>query len=97
MGLLEIGALLLLLMLLMLSGGVWIAMTLAIVGWVGQAFFTNTLPGKNLFSAFWETTASWELAALPLFIWMGEILYRTRLSEQMFDGLSPWLSRIPGR
>ena len=67
MGLLEIGGLLLFLMLLMLSGGVWIAMTLAIVGWVGQAFFTNTLPGKNLFSAFWETAASWELAALPLF------------------------------
>jgi len=88
---------LLLLMLLMLSGGVWIAMTLAIVGWVGQAFFTTTLPGKNLFSSFWETAASWELAALPLFIWMGEILYRTRLSEQMFDGLSPWLSRVPGR
>jgi tripartite ATP-independent transporter DctM subunit len=97
MGMLEIGGLLLLLMLLMLGGGVWIAMTLAIVGWVGQAFFTNTLPGKNLFSAFWETAASWELAALPLFIWMGEILYRTRLSEQMFDGLSPWLSRVPGR
>jgi tripartite ATP-independent transporter DctM subunit len=97
MGLLEIGGLLLFLMLLMLSGGVWIAMTLAIVGWVGQAFFTTTQPGKNLFSAFWETTASWELAALPLFIWMGEILYRTKLSEQMFDGLSPWLSRIPGR
>ena len=97
MGLLEIGALLLFILLLMLSGGVWIAMTLAIVGWVGQAFFTSTLPGKNLFTAFWETTASWELAALPLFIWMGEILYRTRLSEQMFDGLSPWLSRIPGR
>ncbi|PHM21260.1 MAG: C4-dicarboxylate ABC transporter permease [Curvibacter sp. PD_MW3] len=97
MGLLEIGALLLLLMLLMLSGGVWIAMTLAIVGWVGQAFFTSTQPGMNLFSSFWETTASWELAALPLFIWMGEILYRTKLSEQMFDGLSPWLSRVPGR
>ncbi|WP_137920461.1 TRAP transporter large permease subunit [Hydrogenophaga sp. 2FB] len=97
MGLLEIGALLLFIMLLMLGGGVWIAMTLAIVGWVGQAFFTTTLPGKNLFTAFWETTASWELAALPLFIWMGEILYRTRLSEQMFDGLSPWLSRVPGR
>jgi len=97
MGLLEIGGLLLFLMLLMLCGGVWIAMTLAIVGWVGQAFFTNTLPGKNLFSSFWETSASWELAALPMFIWMGEILYRTKLSEQMFDGLSPWLSKVPGR
>ena len=97
MDVLAIGALLLIIMLLLLSGGVWIAMTLAIVGWVGQAFFTTTRPGANLVSAFWETNASWELAALPLFIWMGEILFRTRLSEQMFSGLSPWLSRIPGR
>jgi tripartite ATP-independent transporter DctM subunit len=97
MDVLSIGALLLLIMLLLLSGGVWIAMTLAIVGWVGQAFFTNTMPGKNLFSAFWESNASWELAALPLFIWMGEILFRTKLSENMFEGLRPWLNRIPGR
>ncbi len=97
MDVLSIGALLLLIMLLLLSGGVWIAMTLAIVGWVGQAFFTTTMPGKNLFSAFWESNASWELAALPLFIWMGEILFRTKLSEEMFEGLRPWLNRIPGR
>jgi tripartite ATP-independent transporter DctM subunit len=97
MDVLSIGALLMLVMLLLLSGGVWIAMTLAIVGWVGQAFFTNTMPGKNLFSAFWESNASWELAALPLFIWMGEILFRTKLSENMFEGLRPWLNRIPGR
>ncbi len=71
---------------------VWIAMTLAIVGWIGQAFFTNTLPGKNLFSAFWGSNASWELAALPLFIWMGEILFRTLLSEQMFRRPAPWLN-----
>jgi len=92
-----VGGALLLLMLLLLSGGVWIAMTLAICGWVGQAFFTTTQPGKNLFSAFWESNASWELAALPLFIWMGEILFRSKLSEEMFEGLAPWLSRIPGR
>jgi tripartite ATP-independent transporter DctM subunit len=97
MDVLSIGALLLFIMLLLLGGGVWIAMTLAIVGWVGQAFFTTTQPGKNLFSAFWESTASWELAALPLFIWMGEILFRTKLSEEMFEGLRPWLNRIPGR
>ena len=84
-------------MLLLLSGGVWIAMTLAICGWVGQAFFTSTQPGKNLFSAFWESNASWELAALPLFIWMGEILFRTRLSQDMFKGLAPWMQALPGR
>jgi tripartite ATP-independent transporter DctM subunit len=91
------GAILLVLMLVMLAGGVWIAMTLAICGWVGQAFFTNSQPGLNLFSAFWESNASWELAALPLFIWMGEILFRTKLSEEMFSGLAPWLNRVPGR
>ena len=94
---LVVGAILLVLMLFLLAGGVWIAMTLAICGWVGQAFFTTTEPGKNLFSAFWESNASWELAALPLFIWMGEILFRTRLSEEMFEGLAPWLNLIPGR
>ena len=94
---LAIGALLLFLMFLLLSGGVWIAMTLAICGWVGQAFFTSTSPGNNLFSSFWESNSSWELAALPLFIWMGEILFRSKLSEEMFEGLSPWLNRIPGR
>ena len=97
MDILLVGGLLLLIMMMLLTGGVWIAMTLAICGWVGQAFFTTTSPGNNLFSAFWESNASWELAALPLFIWMGEILFRTRLSEEMFEGLSPWLNRVPGR
>jgi len=95
--LIEIAGLLLIVMLLLLAGGVWIAMTLAICGWIGLAFFTNTLPGKNLFTAFWGSNASWTLAALPMFIWMGEILFRTRLSEEMFEGLAPWLRRIPGR
>jgi tripartite ATP-independent transporter DctM subunit len=97
MDILLIGGGLLLIMLLLLAGGVWIAMTLAICGWIGQAFFTSTQPGSNLFSAFWESNASWELAALPLFIWMGEILFRTKLSQEMFEGLRPWLNRVPGR
>jgi tripartite ATP-independent transporter DctM subunit len=97
MSLIEIAGVLLLIMMLFLSGGVWIAMTLAIVGWIGMALFTNTLPGLNLFTAFWGTNASMTLAALPMFIWMGEILFRTKLSQEMFDGLAPWLNRVPGR
>jgi len=97
MDILVVGGILLVLMMVLLAGGVWIAMTLAICGWVGQAFFTTTEPGKNLFSSFWESNASWELAALPMFIWMGEILFRTKLSEQMFEGLAPWLNKVPGR
>jgi len=96
----AVGSFLLLTLLVLLTGGVWIAIALAIVGWIGMVLFTGIPPvvwGKNLFSAFWESNASWELAALPLFIWMGEILFRTRLSEEMFEGLAPWLSRVPGR
>src|SRR5688572_22798150 len=92
-----VGAVLLGLLGVVLCAGVWIGMSLGLVGWIGLAGFTDTSPGRNLFSAFWESNASWELAALPLFIWMGEILFRTRLSEQMFEGLAPWLQRIPGR
>jgi tripartite ATP-independent transporter DctM subunit len=97
MSLVEIAGLLLFVMLLLLAGGVWIAMTLAIVGFIGLTFFTNTLPGKNIFTAFWGSNSSWTLAALPMFIWMGEILFRTKLSEEMFEGLAPWLRNIPGR
>ncbi|MGE0799121.1 MAG: TRAP transporter large permease [Lautropia sp.] len=100
MSVVEVGSFLLIVMLILLTGGIWIAVTLALVGWIGMVLFTNIPPavwGKNLFSALWDSNASWELAALPLFIWMGEILFRTRLSEEMFEGLSPLLSRVPGR
>ena len=85
------------LLLVLLAGGVWIAIALAAVAWFGLQFFTGTPPEVNLFQAFWGSSASWTLAALPLFVWMGEILYRTRLSEEMFEGLSPWLGWLPGR
>jgi len=97
MDILVVGGILLVLMMVLLAGGVWIAMTLAICGWVGQEFSTTTETGKNLFSSFWESNASWELAALPMFIWMGEILFRSKLSEEMFEGLAPWLNKVPGR
>ena len=94
---LGIAAALAVLLLAFLAGGVWIAIALAAVAGIGLALFTSTPPDVNLFQAFWGTTASWNLAALPLFVWMGEILYRTRLSDEMFEGLSPWLGWLPGR
>ncbi len=100
MSLVGIGGLLLLVMMALLASGVWIAVSLALTGGIGMALFTSLpleVTAKNLFTAFWGATASWELAALPLFIWMGEILFRTKLSEQMFTGLAPWLNRVPGR
>src|SRR3954462_5409970 len=93
---LESGLVLLGLLLVLLMGGVWIAISLAAVAWFGLQFFTSTPPDVNLFQSFWGSSASWTLAALPLFVWMGEILFRTKLSEEMFEGLAPWLGWLPG-
>jgi tripartite ATP-independent transporter DctM subunit len=84
-------------LLVLLAGGVWIAVAMGAVAWMGLQFFTTSPPEVNLFQSFWGSNASWTLAALPLFVWMGEILFRTRLSDEMFEGLSPWLGWLPGR
>ncbi len=98
MELLTISALLLAVLVVMLAGGVWIAISLLAVGWVGMLFVPGVpSPGNVLATKIWSNAASWELAALPLFIWMGEILFRTKLSEEMFRGLAPWLNWLPGR
>src|SRR3954453_11139787 len=96
MDLLTLALLLLVLLCLLLGTGLWIAMSLAAVGYVAMAM-VHPSPGTFLASAFWEATGSWTLAALPMFVWMGEILFRTKLSEEFFNGLSPWVRRIPGR
>jgi len=92
-----IAAVLFTLLVVLLAGGLWIAMAMAAVAWLGLQFFTTSPPEVNLFQSFWGSSASWTLAALPLFVWMGEILFRTRLSDEMFEGLSPWLGWLPGR
>ncbi|HVL34183.1 MAG TPA: TRAP transporter large permease subunit [Burkholderiales bacterium] len=97
MGTLAIAAVLLALLVALLAGGLWIAMAMSIVAWAGLQFFTSSPPEVSLFQSFWGSSASWTLAALPLFVWMGEILFRTRLSEEMFAGLAPWLGWLPGR
>lgn len=84
-------------MMLMLASGIWIALALCLTAWIGVVFFTGASGAATLFVSMWSSTASWELASLPLFIWMGEILFRTRLSEEMFKGLAPWLTWLPGR
>ena len=84
-------------MLALLAGGLWIGMAMSAVAWFGLQFFTSSPPEVNLFQSFWSSSASWSLAALPLFVWMGEILFRTKLSEEMFAGLSPWVTWLPGR
>ena len=92
----SIIALFLFVLFLLLGTGVWVALALMGVAWVGMILFTTRPVGDVMLTTIWSSSSSWTLTALPLFIWMGEILYRTRLSEDMFRGLSPWMARLPG-
>ncbi len=82
---------------LLLGTGVWVGLALMGVAWVGVELFTSRPAGDAMITAIWTTSSSWTLTALPMFIWMGEILYRTRLSEDMFRGLAPWMAPLPGK
>lgn len=84
-------------MLVLLTTGVWVALSLLGVGLIGMLVFTTAPAGKVMATTIWGASGSWALTALPLFIWMAEILFRTRLSDDIFSGLAPWLTRIPGR
>ncbi|TVU91954.1 TRAP transporter large permease [Vreelandella titanicae] len=81
----------------LLGSGVWIAFALIGTAWIALEFFSSFSPGSILASDFWGASYGWDLTALPMFIWMGEILFRSGLADNMFRGLSPWLNRLPGR
>jgi len=83
-------------MLALLASGLWVAPALLTVGFIALEFFSPAPAGSLLATTVWDASWNWALTALPLFVWMGEILFRTRLSSDMFNGLAPWLSRLPG-
>ena len=80
----------------LLGSSVWVGLSLIGVAWIRIELFTSRPAGDAMITTIWTGASSWTLTALPLFIWMGEILYRTRLSEDMFKGLSPWMRWLPG-
>ena len=92
----QLIAIFLFVLFLLLGSGVWVGLALMGVAFVGMELFTSRPAGDTMLTTIWTASSSWTLTALPLFIWMGEILYRTRLSEDMFRGLSPWMARLPG-
>ena len=94
---LAITAALLLSLLLILGSGVWVGLTLTGVAWLAVTLFSSRPAGDAMAVTVWGSSSSWTLTALPLFVWMGEILFRTRLSQDMFKGLAPWVQTLPGR
>jgi tripartite ATP-independent transporter DctM subunit len=94
---LAVTALLIASLFLILGSGVWIGLTLSGVAWIGMQLFSSRPAGDAMAVTIWGSASSWTLTALPLFVWMGEILFRTRLSQDMFRGLAPWMQSLPGR
>ncbi|MDO8386542.1 MAG: TRAP transporter large permease subunit [Polaromonas sp.] len=80
-----------------LGSGLWIGLSLLAVALLGMELLTARPAGDSMMLTIWGSTSSWTLTALPLFLWMGEILFRSKLSDSMFKGLAPWLDRLPGR
>ena len=83
-------------LLFFLGTGVWVAISMISVSAIGMMLFTSRPVGDAMATIIWGTSSSWTLTALPLFVWMGEILFRTKLSKNLFEGLSPWMQRLPG-
>jgi C4-dicarboxylate transporter DctM subunit len=83
-------------LLFFLGSGIWVALSMIGVSAIGMMLFTSRPVGDAMATTIWGTSSSWTLTALPLFVWMGEILFRTKLSENLFKGLSPWMQRLPG-
>ncbi len=83
-------------LLFFLGTGVWVALSMVGVSAIGMILFTSRPVGDAMATTIWGTSSSWTLTALPLFVWMGEILFRTKLSENLFKGLSPWMQKLPG-
>ena len=83
-------------LLFFLGSGIWVALSMIGVSAVGMMLFTSRPVGDAMATTIWGTSSSWTLTALPLFVWMGEILFRTKLSENLFKGLSPWMQKLPG-
>ena len=84
------------LLLFFLGSGIWVGISMIGVSTIGMIMFTSRPVGDAMATTMWSMASSWSLTALPLFVWMGEILFRTKLSENLFRGLSPWLSKLPG-
>ena len=83
-------------LLIFLGSGIWVALSMVGVSAIGMMLFTSRPVGDAMATTIWGTSSSWTLTALPLFVWMGEILFRTKLSENLFRGLSPWMQKLPG-
>ncbi len=96
MGDIQLVLFLFLLLSVFLGAGVWIGVSLLAVAAIAIDFLAGRPAGPAIATTMWSSSSSWMLTALPMFVWMGDILFRTKLSEDLFKGLAPIMGRLPG-
>jgi len=84
-------------LLLFLLSGVWIGVGIGMVGVITMLTFTRYPVGKMVASLSMGSLNSFVLVCLPGFILMGEILFRSGASKDLYSSISPWVARIPGK
>ena len=103
---LALAAILIGVMFVFLLSSIWIGVSLFLTGIFGMLIYDHNLPpaisilnkiGNLLAGSIYDSLNSWSLAALPMFILMGEILHYSSISNKLFNGLVPWLCNVPGR
>ncbi len=81
----------------LLAIGFWVGLALLVTGIVGLAVMGAPNIGGLIAGTLFSSIDSWPLTALPLFLLMGEILFSSRVSEDLFRGLAPLVKRLPGQ
>jgi len=82
-----------------LALGVWVFSAVGLVGLTALYFllgFDIDRIGAVMRGTMWRSASTWELSAVPIFVMMGELMYRSDMSERLFRGLAPWVARVPG-
>jgi tripartite ATP-independent transporter DctM subunit len=82
-------------MLILLFGGVWIAVSLGAAGIFGIWIVKPALLG-GVESVVWNTVENFVLTAVPLFIFMGTVILNSGISARFYRSLALWLNRVPG-
>jgi tripartite ATP-independent transporter DctM subunit len=82
----------------LMAVGVPVAFAFLVINIVGVYIFWNGAAGlTQLILSIYESVTNFALLPVPLFVLMGEIMFRSGIAACQMDVLDSWLGRIPGR
>jgi tripartite ATP-independent transporter DctM subunit len=80
----------------LIVGGMWVQFAVAGAGLYYIWLLKGFAGWKALGIVSWGAANSFTLAAIPLFVLMAEILLGSGLSTRLYNGVAPFMRRLPG-